>query len=147
MAGLPTTPKSLRDLLAERRQKDTILGFTSAGPHRDDIDATLDGYSLRRLGSQGQVKTFTVALRLAIFDFLKEASGITPLLLLDDIFDKLDSKRVESIMREVTTSDTFGQIFITDTNRKHLDDILSGMEGPRALMNVADGRFETISTD
>lgn len=139
--------KSLRDLLAERRQKDTILGFTSAGPHRDDIDATLDGYSLRRLGSQGQVKTFTVALRLAIFDFLKEASGIPPLLLLDDIFDKLDSKRVESIMREVTTSDTFGQIFITDTNRKHLDDILSGMEGPRALMNVADGRFETISTD
>jgi DNA replication and repair protein recF len=139
------TGTTLRDLLSSRRAKDTVLGFTSAGPHRDDIEASLDGYSLRRLGSQGQVKTFTVALRLAIFDYLREASGITPLLLLDDIFDKLDAARVESIMHEVTTSDTFGQIFITDTNRKHLDDIIAGMEGPRTLINVADGVFSPIS--
>lgn len=137
--------KTLRELLAERRQKDTVLGFTSAGPHRDDIEASLDGYSLRRLGSQGQVKTFAVALRLAIFDFLRDSSGLTPLLLLDDIFDKLDSGRVERIMHEVTASSTFGQIFITDTNRKHLDDIIAGMEGPRSLINVTDGRFDVIS--
>lgn len=136
--------KPLRELLDERRQKDTVLGFTSAGPHRDDIEASLDGYSLRRLGSQGQVKTFTVALRLAIFDYLKNASGITPLLLLDDIFDKLDSHRVEKIMHEVTASGTFGQIFITDTNRKHLDDIIAGMEGPRSLINVENGAFSPI---
>ncbi|MDE6144287.1 MAG: DNA replication and repair protein RecF [Muribaculaceae bacterium] len=138
---------SLHELLAERRAKDSVLGFTSAGPHRDDIETSLDGYSLRRLGSQGQVKTFTVALRLAIFDYLKEASGITPLLLLDDIFDKLDASRVESIMHEVTSSETFGQIFITDTNRKHLDDIISGMEGPRSLINVDCGVFSPISLD
>lgn len=138
---------TMKQLLAERRAKDTILGFTSAGIHRDDLDAKLGGYSLRKLGSQGQVKTFTVALRLAIFDFLKEAKGVTPLLLLDDIFDKLDSQRVESIMHEVTSSDTFGQIFITDTNRKHLDDILAGMEGPRSLMNVADGNFTPLKWD
>ena len=137
---------TLRDLLADRRQKDTVLGFTSAGTHRDDLEASLDGYSLRRLGSQGQVKTFTIALRLAIFDYLKEASGITPLLLLDDIFDKLDSNRVERIMTEVTTSPVFGQIFITDTNRKHLDDIIAGMSGPRSLINVSEGRFTPIET-
>ncbi|MDE5880928.1 MAG: DNA replication and repair protein RecF [Muribaculaceae bacterium] len=137
--------KSLRELFDERRAKDLALGHTSAGIHRDDLETSLDGYSLRRLGSQGQVKTFTIALRLAIFDYLKEAGGTTPLLLLDDIFDKLDASRVESIMHEVTSSDTFGQIFITDTNRKHLDDILTGMEGPYALMNVADGQFTPLS--
>jgi len=136
--------KSLHELLAERRQKDAALGFTSAGTHRDDLEASLDGYSLRRLGSQGQVKTFIVALRLAIFDYLKETSGITPLLLLDDIFDKLDADRVERIMHEVTGSKTFGQIFITDTNRKHLDDIISVIAGPKSLINVCEGNFEVI---
>lgn len=136
---------TMKDLLNERRAKDTVLGYTSAGIHRDDIEAKLDGYSLRRLGSQGQVKTFTVALRLAIFDYLKETKGATPLLLLDDIFDKLDASRVESIMCEVTTSDTFGQIFITDTNRKHLDDIIAGMQGPRSMLNVADGNFSPLT--
>ncbi len=122
-----------------------VLGHTSAGIHRDELETSLEGYSLRRLGSQGQVKTFTIALRLAIFDYLKEAGGTTPLLLLDDIFDKLDASRVENIMHEVTSSDTFGQIFITDTNRKHLDDILAGMEGPRSLMNVSDGHFTPLN--
>lgn len=138
------TGRSMKELLDERRQKDTVLGYTSAGTHRDDIEAKLDGYSLRRLGSQGQVKTFTVALRLAIFDYLKESNGFTPLLLLDDIFDKLDSSRVESIMQEVTGNQTFGQIFITDTNRKHLDDILSGMSGPCSMLNVEDGMFSPL---
>lgn len=132
---------SMKELLSERRPKDTILGYTSAGTHRDDIEAKLDGYSLKRLGSQGQVKTFTVALRLAIFDYLKEARGTTPLLLLDDIFDKLDAGRVENIMREVTGNPTFGQIFITDTNRKHLDDILAGVEGPCSMIHVENGVF------
>ena len=136
---------SLAEVLAARREKDAVLGYTSGGIHRDDLETELDGYSLRRLGSQGQVKTFTIALRLAIFDYLKGAGGTTPLLLLDDIFDKLDAARVENIMHEVTTSPIFGQIFITDTNRKHLDDILAGMEGPRALISVADGTFTPLS--
>ena len=137
---------SLADLFNERRAKDLALGYTSAGIHRDDLETGLDGYSLRKLGSQGQVKTFTIALRLAIFDYLKATGGSTPLLLLDDIFDKLDAARVENIMREVTSSSTFGQIFITDTNRKHLDDIVAGIEGPSALINVADGEFSPLSS-
>ncbi|MBD5356300.1 MAG: DNA replication and repair protein RecF [Bacteroides sp.] len=138
---------TMDQLLATRREKDAVLGYTSAGVHRDDLEVRLGGYSLRRLGSQGQVKTFTVALRLAIFDFLKDEKGITPLLLLDDIFDKLDSERVESIMHEVSSSDTFGQIFITDTNRKHLNDIIAGLSGPYSLMNVSDGVFSPLNSN
>ena len=138
------TGTDLKTLLDDRRSKDHILGFTSAGVHRDDIEALLDGYSLKSLGSQGQLKTFAVALRLAIFAYLKKEKGVTPLLLLDDIFDKLDADRVRNIMNEVSSSDNFGQIFITDTNRKHLDDILSEIKGSRSLINVENGGFNPI---
>ena len=136
--------RSMKEALDANRAKDQILGFTSVGPHRDDLETSLDGYNLRALGSQGQLKTFAVALRLTIYRYLKEKKGTTPLLLLDDIFDKLDASRVENIMREVTRSDDFGQIFITDTNRKHLDDILAGIDGHKTLINVADGQFTPI---
>ncbi|MCH5232033.1 MAG: DNA replication and repair protein RecF [Muribaculaceae bacterium] len=134
----------MQSVLDSRRQKDQILGFTSGGIHRDDMDVTLDGYSLKHIGSQGQLKTFAVALRLAIYRYLKDKKGVTPLLLLDDIFDKLDSERVGNIMKEVSTTGNFGQIFITDTNRKHLDDILSDIEGEKTLINVTDGNFTTV---
>lgn len=142
-SALNTT--DMKDVLESHRAKDQVLGFTSAGVHRDDLETGLDGYSLRALGSQGQLKTFAVALRLAIYRYLKEMKGVTPLLLLDDIFDKLDAQRVENIMREVTDAEDFGQIFITDTNRKHLDDILAGIKGHKTLINVTDGEFTPIN--
>lgn len=111
-------------LLKQRRGKDKILGYTTVGVHKDDLDMQMDGYSIKRVGSQGQNKTYVVALKLAQFDFLRKATATTPILLLDDIFDKLDSSRVEQIISLVLDKD-FGQIFITDTNREHLDDILS----------------------
>ena len=138
---------SMKEILTSHRQKDQVLGFTSAGVHRDDLESSLDNHSLRALGSQGQLKTFAVALRLAIFQYLKRHKGVTPLLLLDDIFDKLDAERVENIMKEVSNSEVFGQIFITDTNRKHLDDILSGISGPKSLINVSNGEFSPINID
>ena len=138
---------SMKEVLDSHRAKDQVLGFTSAGVHRDDIESSLDGYSLRALGSQGQLKTFAVALRLAIFRYLKQQKNVTPLLLLDDIFDKLDASRVENIMKEVTKTDEFGQIFITDTNRKHLDDILSGITGPKTLINVSEGEFTPVTLE
>ncbi len=137
---------SLPELLAEARAKDLILGHTSRGVHRDDLEMTLDGYSARRLGSQGQVKTLTIALRLAIFDYLRQTGGKTPLLLLDDIFDKLDADRVARIMKLVSGNRSFGQIFITDTNRKHLDEILAEISGPRLMLEVTDGTFTRINT-
>ncbi len=130
-----------RELLDRTRQKDAALGYTSKGIHRDDLLTGLGDYSMRRLGSQGQVKTFTIALRLAIFAYLRKMSGITPILLLDDIFDKLDSSRVGRIMEMVSGGEGFGQIFITDTNREHLDEILGNIRGESRLFTVEQGRF------
>ncbi len=134
---------SLADIFEQRRSRDAAVGYTTAGIHRDDIEMTLASMPLRRTASQGQIKTYTIALRLAQFEFIKKASAITPLLLLDDIFDKLDAGRVGRIM-DAVGSDTFGQIFITDTNRKHLDQLLS-RAGEYAMWHVADGTFEKIS--
>jgi len=133
---------NLAELFDARRRRDAAVGYTTAGIHRDDIEMTLAGMSLRRTASQGQTKTYTIALRLAQFEFLKKASSMTPLLLLDDIFDKLDAGRVGRIM-DVVGSETFGQIFITDTNRKHLDELLA-RAGDYAMWHVADGTFEKI---
>lgn len=138
--------QSFPDVLDSVRAKDMTLGFTSAGIHRDDISTRLGEYSMRRLGSQGQVKTFTIALKLAIFDYLRKKSGITPILLLDDIFDKLDASRVARIIAEVSGGDNFGQIFITDTNREHIDETMQTIRSESKLFEVADGSFAELSS-
>jgi DNA replication and repair protein RecF len=125
-------------VLAAHRERDMALGYTSHGVHRDDIDLQLGDYSMRRTGSQGQCKTYTIALRLAQFDFIKQVSSTTPILLLDDIFDRLDARRVERIV-DVVSSDRFGQIFITDTNRTHLDEILARTAGDHCMLSVHEG--------
>lgn len=134
----------LPQILASSRAKDIALGFTSKGVHRDDILTRLDEWSMRRLGSQGQVKSFALALRLAIFDYLKDSSKKTPILLLDDIFDKLDASRVQHILEMVSSSGNFGQIFITDTNRQHIDSILTHIQGEPKLFEVSEGEFSQI---
>lgn len=132
------------ELLDESRRRDEIVGHTTTGPHRDDLELTLDGMAVKNTASQGQSKTFTIALRLAQYEFMHAATGMRPLLLLDDIFDKLDSRRVANIV-EIVNRDIFGQIFITDTNRDHLDSIMSAMTGADySLWNVSSGKFEPI---
>lgn len=126
------------DLLKQKRERDKILGYTTAGIHRDDLDMRMDDYSIKKVGSQGQNKTYVVAMKLAQFDFLKKAGSTTPILLLDDIFDKLDSTRVEQIVKLVS-EDNFGQIFITDTNRDHLDEILKDLNSDYRLYQVEGG--------
>lgn len=106
---------------------------------------TLADMPLRRTASQGQTKTFTTALRLAQYEFLREATGMRPLLLLDDIFDKLDSRRVERIIQLVASRD-FGQIFITDTNRDHLDHIMSRSANDHRSWMVEDGTFTLMAS-
>jgi len=139
-SGLNREGATLSSLMDEARRHDEIVRYTSVGIHRDDIGMMLDGMPMRRIGSQGQCKTFTIALRLAQYDFLHRATGIRPLLLLDDIFDKLDASRVERIMNLVT-SDAFGQIFITDTNRTHLDEIMRRTGGDYRMWSVDNGLF------
>lgn len=134
---------NLFDLLKQKRERDKILGYTTAGIHRDDLDMCLGDYSIKKVGSQGQNKTYVVALKLAQFDFLQKSGKITPILLLDDIFDKLDSTRVEQIVKLVA-GDNFGQIFITDTNREHLDEILKGLNSEYHLYQVQSGEVNQL---
>lgn len=119
--------------------KDRAVGYSLHGVHRDDLEFMLGDHLMKREGSQGQNKTFVISLKLAQFDFLKRTnSKTTPLLLLDDIFDKLDAGRVEQIVNLVA-GDEFGQIFITDTNRDHLDQILSASSHDYRIFHVDNG--------
>ena len=129
----------LLQLLKESRQRDQIMGYSLKGIHKDDLLMQLGDYPIKKEGSQGQNKTYLIALKLAQFDFLRRTgSHTTPLLLLDDIFDKLDASRVEQIVKLVA-GDKFGQIFITDTNRDHLDKIMQKIEGEYKVFSVEDG--------
>ena len=135
----------LLDVIQRDRYKDSAVGYSLHGVHRDDLEFSLDGYQMKREGSQGQNKTYVIALKLAQFEFLKRtASQTTPLLLLDDIFDKLDASRVEQIVRLVS-GDNFGQIFITDTNRDHLDQILSTTALDYKIFHVDSGEINCKS--
>ncbi len=134
---------TMKEALDSTRERDMIVGYTTRGVHRDDLELLLGDHSMRRTGSQGQCKTYTIALRMAQYDFLREASPTTPILLLDDIFDKLDARRVERIV-DVVSSDRFGQIFITDTNRTHLDEIMQRIQGDHCMFTVHDG---TVTPD
>ncbi|MBQ9636277.1 MAG: DNA replication/repair protein RecF [Prevotella sp.] len=136
----------LLEVIRRDRAKDRAVGYSLHGVHRDDLEMLLGGYPVRREGSQGQHKTFVLALKLAQFDFLKRtASATTPLLLLDDIFDKLDAHRVEQIVRLVA-SDDYGQIFITDTNREHLDQMLRERAADYRLFSVEQGNVEELES-
>jgi len=115
------------------------VGYTLHGPHKDELELTLGGFPMKKEASQGQTKTFFIAMKLAQYVFLHHHGHVdAPLLLLDDIFDKLDADRVARIVDYVSGSD-FGQIFITDTNRDHLDEILSSTAGDYRLFRVTDG--------
>ena len=135
--------RTLSEQLAESREKDKILGYTTRGIHRDDLDMKLGDYNIKKVGSQGQTKTFAIALRFAQYEYLKKMGGKNPILLLDDIFDKLDSNRVERIMNMVSTPD-FGQIFVTDTNREYLDAIVRKSDKKYKLFGVENGAIKEI---
>ncbi|MDR2626874.1 MAG: DNA replication and repair protein RecF [Dysgonamonadaceae bacterium] len=133
----------LSDLLAGKRDRDRLLGYSTQGIHKDDFHFLLGDYLMKKIGSQGQNKTYLIALKLAQFDFLAKKGNALPVLLLDDIFDKLDALRVEQIVKLVS-GDTFGQIFITDTNREHLDEILHKMNHDYRLFYVDRGLIKEL---
>ncbi len=134
----------LLDVIRRDRMKDRAVGYSLHGVHRDDLEFTLSGHQMKREGSQGQNKTYVIALKLAQFEFLKRTSSrTTPLLLLDDIFDKLDADRVEQIVKLVSGND-FGQIFITDTNREHLDKILQSGSFDYKIFSVEGGEVSLV---
>jgi len=124
-------------LLANNVDKDRALDYTTAGIHRDDLVLEMKGYPVRLIGSQGQQKSYLVALKLAKFDFIKQKAGFAPVLLLDDIFDKFDADRVEQIIKLVGNH-RFGQIFITDTHEERLKVILDTHEFDYRFFRIGD---------
>lgn len=134
----------LLPILVRDRAKERIVGYTLHGPHKDNLDLLMNGHNVRREASQGQTKTFFIAMKLAQFIYLKSmGEHRTPILLLDDIFDKLDAGRVACIV-DYVSGDDFEQIFITDTNREHLDSILAATHREYKLFEVKGGEVALV---
>ena len=132
----------LQSQLRDWRQRERIVGYSLHGVHKDELDLTLNGFAVKREASQGQQKTYFIAMKLAQYVFLKnKGEKMVPLLLLDDIFDKLDSNRVEQIINYVSGNE-FGQIFITDTRREHLDQVLAATQRDYKLFVVENGEVK-----
>jgi DNA replication and repair protein RecF len=124
--------------------KDRYLEYTTVGIHKDDLLLEMNDFSVKSLGSQGQQKSYLVALKLAKFDYIKRKAGFSPILLLDDIFDKFDAERVEQIIRLVGNK-RFGQIFITDTHQNRLQEILSSHKTDYKLFRIADNGIDEVT--
>lgn len=131
---------ALADLLASSYEKDRILKYTSAGIQRDDFEFSMNGWPIRKCGSQGQQKSFLVSLKFAQYEIMKRCCGFAPLLLLDDVFDKLDMNRISNLLSMVSGSD-FGQIFITDSNKVRMAGIVDRITEDRAYFEVSAGEF------
>jgi len=122
-------------LLEENLSKDRVLQYTSVGVHKDDLSFEIDNYPIKKFGSQGQQKSFLIALKLAQFDFVKKQSGEKPILLFDDIFDKLDEFRVSKII-EMVNNEEFGQLFISDTHPERTEDIVKTTHQSYKIFNL-----------
>jgi DNA replication and repair protein RecF len=135
---------SFSEALQNSMEKDRFLEYTTVGIHKDDLHLEMNDFSVKSLGSQGQQKSYLVALKLAKFDYIKRKAGFSPILLLDDIFDKFDNERVEQIIRLVGNN-RFGQIFITDTHQDRLQNILSSHQTDYKLFKIADNGIEVLT--
>jgi len=140
----PLNDNDFAELLRNVRKKDQIVQYTTTGIHKDDLVLNLNRTNIKIIGSQGQQKTYLVALKLAQFDFLKGVNDTLPLLLLDDIFDKFDANRVRQILRLVA-DDSFGQIFITHTNLDRMNAILEELGIDHKLFRVNEGEVSEIN--
>ncbi len=134
---------SLESLLAASFEKDRIMKHTTSGIHRDDFIFRMDGHPIRRFGSQGQQKSFLVSLKFAQYELMKRNYGFAPVLLLDDVFDKLDMGRISNLLQMVASND-FGQIFITDSNKVRMAGIVDGLTQDRAYFETSSGTFSRI---
>lgn len=127
--------KDTLTLLEENISKDRALHYTSVGVHKDDLSFEIDNYPIKKFGSQGQQKSFLIALKLAQFDFVKKQSGEKPILLFDDIFDKLDEFRVSKII-EMVNKEEFGQLFISDTHSERTENIVKTTLQSYKIFNI-----------
>ncbi|MEI7594556.1 MAG: DNA replication/repair protein RecF [Bacteroidota bacterium] len=136
---------SLLDLFEKSFEKDLILQYTSKGIHKDDLDFLLDENQIKRFGSQGQQKSYILALKLAQFEFLRRLKSFKPIILFDDIFDKLDNERVTQLLKLVSENN-FGQIFITDTSNERFEHILDEIDSLYKIFNITNGEVTEINS-
>ncbi|MCQ2119493.1 MAG: DNA replication and repair protein RecF, partial [Bacteroidales bacterium] len=134
---------SLKDILKASRDRDHVMRYTTAGIQRDDFVFEMDGFPIRRCGSQGQQKSFLVSLKFAQYELMKQGYGFPPILLLDDVFDKLDMDRISNLLAMVAGNE-FGQIFITDSNKVRLSSIVDGITSDRAYFETVAGEFTRV---
>jgi DNA replication and repair protein RecF len=132
-------------LLKKNRQKDKMLQYTGTGIQRDDVQFSLEGHPLKVCGSQGQQKTYLLALKLAQFALIRQMKELSPILLLDDVFDKLDARRVSHLLHLVV-EDGFGQIFLTDSNKVRIEELIHALGGPHTIYSVKEGVFKHEKT-
>ena len=140
LADASSHVQAISDAFRTHREKDSILGFTYPGPQRDDFVFRMNGHPLRSCASQGQQKSFLLCLKLSQYELMRPCCGERPILLLDDVFDKLDESRTASLIRLVSRGD-YGQIFITDTSRPRLEGIIGGIAPDAAYFEAKDGEF------
>lgn len=133
----------LDQLLAASFERDRMMKHTTTGIHRDDFAFRMNGHPIRRFGSQGQQKSFLVSLKFAQYEIMKKNYGFAPILLLDDVFDKLDMGRISNLLQMVASND-FGQIFITDSNKVRMAGIVDGLTQDRAYFETTGGTFSRI---
>lgn len=134
---------SLDMLLEASYEKDRIMKYTTSGIQRDDFIFTMNGHPIRRYGSQGQQKSFLVSLKFAQYEIMKRNYGFAPILLLDDVFDKLDMGRISNLLQMVASND-FGQIFITDSNKVRMSGIVDRLTQDRAYYETVSGTFTRL---
>ena len=134
----------MKTLLVENLAKDRGLRYTSAGAHKDDLDFLIGGYPIKKYGSQGQQKSFVIAIKLAQFEFIRKLKTFKPILLLDDIFDKLDTQRVEQLI-QLVSEENFGQVFITDTQRERVEQLFNASNLDHSLFEVIQGNVKEIN--
>jgi len=133
-------------LLQDAEEKDCYARYSTVGIHKDDLIFEIDGYPIKKYGSQGQQKSFVVAIKLAQFEYTRNLKGFNPLLLFDDIFDKLDDQRVEQLIKLVS-ADSFGQVFITDTQLYRIENIFIQNDIEHRIFEVADGTVKELIVD
>ena len=133
----------LDQLLESSFERDRVMKYTTVGVQRDDLVFTMNGHPIRRCGSQGQQKSFLVSLKFAQYEIMKRNYGFAPILLLDDVFDKLDMTRISNLLQMVSGND-FGQIFITDSNKVRMSGIVDALTQDRVYYETVSGTFSRI---
>jgi DNA replication and repair protein RecF len=125
-------------VLAKALDRDRVMEYTTVGIHKDDLEFTINGHTLKKYASQGQQKSYLIALKLAQFEFIRNVKKVTPILLLDDIYDKLDDLRVKQLM-DIVSGEAFGQLFITDTHPTRLAELFRSANTDLKVFHIANG--------